>query len=126
MPLSEDEQRILSEIEANLSETDPALVQHVSETTIYRHASRSIKWAAVGFLAGLILLLFTFQASLLLGAVGFLVMLGCALVIESNVRKLGKAGMQSLTSSLHGGSISSFVGSTTRRWRERWRRDDPS
>ena len=30
MPLSEDEQRILKEIEANLNETDPALVQEVS------------------------------------------------------------------------------------------------
>jgi hypothetical protein len=30
MPLSEDEQRILKEIEANLNETDPRLVQEVS------------------------------------------------------------------------------------------------
>lgn len=124
MPLSEDEQRILREIEAKLSETDPALVQQVSETTLYRHASRSIKWAVVGFVAGLLLLLFTFTQVLVLGVAGFLVMLASLLVIERNVRKLGKAGMQNLTSSLRGGSLGGFLGATSRRWRERWRRDE--
>ena len=53
MPLSEDEQRILREIEENLSATDPKLVQQVSDTTLYRHSARVIKWAVVGFVAGL-------------------------------------------------------------------------
>ena len=69
MPLSEDEQRILKEIEANLNETDPRLVQEVSETTLYRHSARAIKWAVFGFVAGLALLLFTFTRVLLLGVV---------------------------------------------------------
>ncbi len=124
MPLSEEEQRILKEIEANLTATDPGLVQQVSETTLYRHAARAIKWAVVGFIAGLVLLLFTFTQVLLLGVVGFLVMLACLLVIERNVRKLGKAGMQNLTGSLRGGSLGGILGSTSRRWRERWHRDE--
>src|SRR5436190_886629 len=105
MPLSEDEQRILKEIEANLNETDPRLVQEVSETTLYRHSARAIKWAVFGFVAGLALLLFTFTRVLLLGVVGFLVMLGCLLVIERNVRKLGKAGLENLTSSMRAGTL---------------------
>jgi Protein of unknown function (DUF3040) len=124
MPLSEDEQRILQEIEANLSATDPALVQQVSETTLYRHASRAIKWAAVGFLAGLVLLILTFATSTVLGVAGFLVMLICLLVIERNVRKLGKAGLDNLTSSLRGGALKGVFGNAGRRWRERWHRDD--
>ena len=125
MPLSEEEQRILREIEANLSATDPALVQQVSETTLYRHAARAIKWATVGFLAGLALLLFTFTQLLVLGVVGFLVMLGCLLVIERNVRKLGRAGFQTLTGGWRaGGGIRGFFGDTGRAWRERFRRDD--
>src|SRR5882762_5287803 len=48
MPLSEDEQRILQEIEAQFYANDPQLAQQVSETTLYRHASRNIKWAALG------------------------------------------------------------------------------
>ena len=126
MPLSEEEQRILQEIEANLTATDPGLVQQVSETTLYRHAARAIKWAVVGFVAGLVLLLFTFTQVLFLGVVGFLVMLACLLVIERNVRKLGKAGMQNLTGSLRGGSLGGLLGSTSRRWRERWHRDENS
>ena len=76
MPLSEDEQRILREIEENLSATDPKLVQQVSDTTLYRHSARVIKWAVVGFVAGLLLMVFTFTTTLILGVVGFLVMLG--------------------------------------------------
>src|SRR5919106_782087 len=118
MPLSEDEQRILKEIEANLSATDPALVQQVSETTLYRHATRAIKWAVVGFLAGLLLLLFTFTRALALGVVGFL-------VIERNVRKMGRAGFESLTSSMRGGgALKGRLGEASRRWRERWKRDE--
>jgi hypothetical protein len=124
VPLSEDEQRILKEIEANLSATDPALVQQVSETTLYRHASRTIKWAVIGFLAGLLLLIFTFTRALVLGVVGFLVMLGCLLVIERNVRKMGKAGIESFTSSMRGGALKGKLGDAGRKWRERWRRDE--
>lgn len=97
MPLSEDEQRILQEIEANLSASDPQLVAQVAETTLYRHASRNVLWASLGLLAGLVLLVFTFTRFLWLAIIGFLVMVACALVIERNVRKMGKAGLASLS-----------------------------
>jgi hypothetical protein len=125
MPLSEDEQRILREIEENLSATDPKLVQQVSDTTLYRHSARVIKWAAVGFVAGLLLMIFTFTTTLILGVVGFLVMLGCALAIEHNVRKLGRAGMESLTGSMRNGAIKNMLGNAGSRWRERFGREDP-
>ena len=57
MPLSEDEQRILQEIEAQFYANDPQLAQQVSETTLYRHASRNIKWSALGFVVGFVVLL---------------------------------------------------------------------
>ena len=120
MPLSEDEQRILREIEENLSATDPKLVQQVSDTTLYRHSARVIKWAVVGFIAGLLLMIFTFTSTLILGVVWFLVMLGCALAIEHNVRKLGKAGMESLTGSMRNGAIKNMLGNAGSRWRERF------
>ena len=63
MPLSDEEQKILREIEAQLNATDPALVEQVSKTTLYRHSARVIRWAALGLLAGLILLIFTFASS---------------------------------------------------------------
>jgi len=52
-------------------------------------------------------------------------MLGCALAIEHNVRKLGKAGMESLTGSMRNGTIKNMLGSAGSRWRERFGRDDP-
>jgi DUF3040 family protein len=130
MPLSEDEQRILREIEANLSVTDPKLVQQVSDTTLYRHSARLIKWSVLGFVAGLVLLLLTFTKQLWLGVLGFLIMLFCLLVIERNVRKIGRAGFNSLTSGMRpggggsGGSMKGVFGNFGKRWRDRWQRDD--
>ena len=119
MPLSDEELRILHEIEANFTETDPGLFAQVSETTLYRHAARAIKWAVVGFIAGLVLLVVTFTTNTVLGFTGFLVMLGSLLVIERNARKLGRAGMENLTATLRGGSVGGFFDSASRRWRER-------
>jgi hypothetical protein len=124
MPLSEDEQRILREIEENLSATDPRLVQQVSDTTLYRHSARVIKWSVVGFVAGLALLLLTFTKALVLGVLGFLVMLGCLLVIERHLRKLGKAGVDALTSSGRARMVRGAWGNAGQRWRERWGRDE--
>src|ERR1043165_8209839 len=62
MPLSEDEQRILQEIEAQFYANDPQLAQQVSETTLYRHSARNIKWAALGFVVGFVVLLTSFAS----------------------------------------------------------------
>ena len=124
MPLSEDEQRILQEIEAQFYANDPQLAQQVSETTLYRHSTRNIKWAALGFVVGFVVLLTSFASSLFFGFVGFLAMLGCAFVIERNVRKMGRAGLESFTTSLRGGAFKNMFGSAGKRWRDRWQRDD--
>ena len=124
MPLSEEEQKILKEIEAQLNATDPGLVE-MSRTSLYRHSARMIRWAALGFFGGLVLLVFTFANNLLAGVLGFAIMLGCLIVIERNVRKLGRAGMQTLTGGWKaGGGIRGFFGEHGRAWRDRFRRDD--
>jgi Protein of unknown function (DUF3040) len=125
MPLSEEEQKILKEIEAQLNATDPALVEQVSRTTLYRHSARMIRWAALGFLGGLVLLVFTFAENVWAGVVGFAVMLTCLLIIERNVRKLGRAGLATITGGLKGsGGLRGFFGERGKAWRERFRRDD--
>ena len=124
MPLSEDEQRILQEIEAQFYATDPQLAQQVSETTLYRHAARNIKWAAFGFLAGFVVLVFTFASSLFLGFLGFMAMLACAFVIERNVRKLGKAGLESLTASVRGSRLKTAFGEAGQSVRRRFKRGE--
>lgn len=124
MPLSEDEQRILQEIEAQFYATDPHLAQQVSETTLYRHAARSIKWGVFGFVAGFVILVASFASSLALGFAGFLAMLGCAFLVERNVRKLGRAGLESLTAQMRSVRLRGFLGDAGQNVRRRFKRGD--
>jgi hypothetical protein len=97
MPLSEDEQRILDEIERNLHESDPRLARDVSEKTVYRHALGSLKWSVLGFVVGLAAMMATLQIHFMLAFCGFLVMLVSALGFERNVRLMGRAGIQQVS-----------------------------
>ena len=122
MPLSEDEQRILSEIERRFYESDPKTAHQFSTTTLYRHAGRNCKWAALGFLAGLVLLLVSFASSLILGVVGFGIMLASAIVFERNLRKMGRASWQDFTEAMR--NRGNPLGDTGRKLRERFKRDE--
>ncbi len=126
MPLSEDEQRILDQIEAQFYANDPQLAQQVSETTLYRHAARNIKWATFGFVAGFVVLVLCFASSLWLGFAGFMIMLACAFVIERNVRKLGRAGLDSLTATVKGARLKSIFGDAGQNVRKRFHRSEES
>jgi len=124
VPLSEDEQRILSEIEQHLYASDPQLVREVSSTTIYRHAGRNLKWAALGFVAGLAFMLMTFTTSIVLAFAGFLGMLASAIFFERNLRKMGRAGWRQWTQSMRANGVRERFGSVGERVRDRFRRDD--
>ena len=123
MPLSEDEQRILHEIEQQFYESDPAFAREVGKTTLYRHAGRNLKWAALGFFCGLALLIATFASSLLLGFGGFLVMLASAIVFERNLRKMGRAGWQQVTGTMKGHNFRESLGDASKRIKRRFKRD---
>ncbi len=121
MPLSEEEERILSEMEERLIETDPRLVREVSETTVYTQPLRSIKWAVGGFVAGVALMVTTLSTSYLLAFVGFLVMLGSALRLERNARQVGRTGLRQVADSGRTTSLRHAVGGTGARVRDRMR-----
>ena len=121
VPLSEDEERILSEMEERLSETDPRLVREVSETTLYTQPLRSMKWAVGGFVTGVALMVATLSTSYLLAFVGFLVMLGSALRLERNARQVGRTGMRQVADSGRTSSLRDAVGGTRARARDRMR-----
>ena len=124
MPLSEDEQRILSEIEQHLYASDPQLVREVSSTTIYRHAGRNLKWAAIGFVVGLMFMLMTFTTSIVLAFAGFLGMLASAIFFERNLRKMGRAGWNQWTQTMRTSGVRERFGSMGDRVRDRFKRDD--
>jgi hypothetical protein len=97
--LSDDEQRILREIEQQL-ETDERFAQAVSPSGLYRHSVRTVRWAILGVGAGLVITVAALQVHFLVSFVGFLTMLLCGLVIERQVRLMGKAGVQDLAQTL--------------------------
>ena len=74
MPLSDDEQRILLEIEKEFYDSDPEFAREVGETTLYRHALRNIKWAVLLGVLGLIGMIAALQVHFVLAFAAFLVM----------------------------------------------------
>ena len=101
MPLSEHEQRVLAELEESLVRHDPQFAERVRSETVYRHAGRYCKWAAVGFVAGVAILVAFYSESIIVGLLGVAIMFGSAVVFERNLRRMGKAGWHDLTRSLH-------------------------
>jgi hypothetical protein len=124
VPLSEDEERILSEIAQQFYADDPEFARGVGETTLFTHTVRRMKWSGFGFLVGAAFLVATLSTSYLLAFGGFLVMLGCALYFERNLRKLGKAGLEQITSSMRSSNVRDALGGARGKMRDRFRRAD--
>ncbi len=99
MPLSDHEQRILAELEESLVRQDPEFAERVRSETVYRHAGRHCKWAAVAFVAGVAVLVAFYSQSVLLGFLGVATMFVSLVVFERNLRRMGKAGWHDLTRS---------------------------
>ena len=125
MPLSEDEQRILSEIEQQLYASDPSLAREVGSTTIYRHAGRNLKWAGLGFAVGLVIMVLTFISSIALALAGFLLMLASAIFFERNLRKMGRAGWKQWSDTVRTSGVKERMGTVGDRMRDRFKRDEP-
>jgi hypothetical protein len=101
VPLSEHEQRILAELEDSLVRQDPEFAERVRSETVYRHAGRHCKWAAVGFVVGVGILVLFYTQSVVAGLLGVAIMVASAVFFERNLRRMGKAGWHDLTRSLH-------------------------
>src|SRR5580658_628529 len=82
VPLSEHEQRILAELEESLVRQDPDFAERVRTETVYRHAGRYCKWAAVGFVAGIAILIAFYPKSVAVGFLGVALMFSSAVVFE--------------------------------------------
>jgi len=124
VPLSEDEERILHEIAQQFYADDPEFAREVSETTLYTHTIRRMKWSGLGFVLGGVFLVMSLSTSFVLSFGGFLVMLGCALYFERNLRKLGKAGMDRVTRSMRANGLRDAIGGAKGRMRDRMRPTD--
>ena len=114
MPLSEDEERILSEIESQLRETDPQLAHQVSSTTVYTDAF-------VVALGASVLLL---SVSYVLAFVGFLGMFAAALFIERSLRRIGRTGLREASQAMRSSSLRAYFDNAGSKARERLHRDE--
>lgn len=126
MPLSEDEQRILKEIEHQFYATDPAFAREVGTTSLYRHHLRHLKLSGAVFAVGTIALVYAlwmgnFLLSFFAGAVP---MFFSVIWFERHLRKLGKAGLQQVTSNMKAAGLRDAFGTASKRARDRFRRDD--
>ena len=126
VPLSEDEQRILQQIEQQFYANDPELAGEISNHSLYAHCLRQLRWAVAVFVAGVVVLagaLF-WTEPFLLAFGGFLVMLVAALWGERSLRKMGRAGIDQLSSGLRTGALRGYLGDGGDRVRDRFRRED--
>ncbi len=125
MPLSEDEQRILSEIEAQLYESDPALARDIADTTLYTVAKKRLFWGVIGVIAGNVLVWFMLSVSVSLALAGFLVVLASANVAVVNARSMGRVSLDQLSQSMRTTGLRDYFGADRGgRLRDRMRRDN--
>jgi hypothetical protein len=74
MPLDDREQRILEEIERQFYEDDPKLAETVRTANLASASGRHLKWAALGLLGGVALMLVFFTSQTLVALAGFVLM----------------------------------------------------
>ncbi|WP_217143159.1 DUF3040 domain-containing protein [Streptomyces sp. AC627_RSS907] len=95
MPLSEHEQRMLEQMERALYAEDPKFATALEGSGLRTYTRRRVYQAVAGFLAGIALLMAGMVAQQVwLSVVGFLVMLGCAVLAVTGWRKAPKPGEQ--------------------------------
>jgi len=96
MPLSEEEQRILHEMEQKLYEHDRAFADRVSTKSPHEPRGRAGRGSVVAFIAGFVLLIAAFRSSVLLGSLGFLIMLAAAVAFVHQARQSDSPGFRGL------------------------------
>ncbi|UNS96560.1 DUF3040 domain-containing protein [Streptomyces tubbatahanensis] len=93
MPLSEHEQRMLEQMERALYAEDPKFATALEGSELRRYTRKRVYQAVAGFLVGIALLMAGMVAQQIwISVVGFLVMLGCAVLAVTSWRKAPKQG----------------------------------
>lgn len=95
VPLSEHEQRMLEQMERALYAEDPKFATALEGSGLRTYTRRRVYQAIAGFLVGIALLMAGMVAQQIwISVVGFLVMLGCAVLAVTGWRKAPKPGEQ--------------------------------
>jgi len=118
MALSDEEQRLLDQMEAALAAEDPKLASTLRGTTTRRLHRRRAGIAGVGFLIGVACLIGGMELSPALSIAGFLIMLASSVVAVTSWRHVGdpSASRPSVRSPQ---SEKAFMDKMEERWRRR-------
>ncbi|GGT64525.1 DUF3040 domain-containing protein [Streptomyces lateritius] len=124
MPLSEHEQRMLEQMERALYAEDPKFATALEGSGLRTYTRRRVYQAVAGFLVGIALLMAGMVAQQIwISVVGFLVMLGCAVLAVTGWRKAPKPGEQQTSGgAAAGGRQARQRRSMMNRIEERWQR----
>jgi hypothetical protein len=128
VPLSEDEQRILNEMEQKLFENDRHFAHRVNSPRVaatraggLRPKGVSYRAAVLLFAVGFIVLLISFRSSIMLATFGFFLMFVAALMVERRVRAGVRTNSGTGTApSSDGTPGGADVGDNLRRFRSRF------
>ncbi|MEV4328947.1 DUF3040 domain-containing protein [Streptomyces sp. NPDC049597] len=123
MPLSEHEQRMLEQMERALYAEDPKFATALEGSGLRTYTRRRVYQAVAGFLVGIALLMAGMVAQQIwVSVVGFLVMLGCAVLAVTGWRKAPKPGEQQASGGSAGRRQSHPRRSMMDRIEQRWQR----
>ena len=133
MPLSEEEQRLLEQMEQALADEDPKFASTLRGSTLRARLRRTVLVSAIGFVAGVAVLMFGLVlVQTWVSVIGFVLMLAAAYFFVTAWRRGGEVsadetpapgsgnGRQQRASA--GPRQSSFMDRMEERWRRR--RDD--
>jgi len=132
VPLSEEEQRLLEQMEQALADEDPKFASTLRGSTLRARLRRTVLVSAVGFIAGVAILMFGVILLMTpVSVVGFVLMLGSAYFFVTAWRRGGEVSADE-TAAPHDGRRqrasspaqrqTSFMNRMEERWRRR--RDD--
>ncbi|WP_328539258.1 DUF3040 domain-containing protein [Streptomyces sp. NBC_00344] len=123
MPLSEHEQRMLEQMERALYAEDPKFATALEGSGLRTYTRRRVYQAVAGFLVGIALLMAGMVAKQIwISVVGFLVMLGCAVLAITGWRKAPKPGEQQQAAGRPAARQPRKHRSVMNRIEERWQR----
>ena len=127
MALSDEEQRLLAQMEAALAAEDPKLVNAMRGTGVRRVHRRRAAVAGVGFFVGLALLVAGISVHPVLSVLGFVVMVAAAVIAIYSWQHVGSGGPDpqeapDRATSVQGsrtGADQGFMNKMEERWRKR-------
>ena len=118
MPLSEEEQQILAQIEASLLASDPDLARHVGSGAASRDMKRRLRLAFVGFIVAIFASVLLLSVNFVLAFCAFLAAFGALVYVQADIRALSKARISQARNDLRAGMKDSMRDINDRRGRD--------